>query len=322
MHATGLVIGKFYPPHRGHKYLIDTAMKNASQVIVLVCDNPAQAIPAALRAEWIRKIHPGADVRVIPDAVADDDSEGWANYVRATIGFAPDAVFTSEDYGDPFARFLGCAHVCVDKKRATVPISGTAVRQDPLANLDYLEPCVRDYFLPRVCVLGAESTGTTTLSRALAEHYRTAWVPEYGRTYCEGKFSSSKSADWNTGEFVHIARTQCAMEDALAATADRLLVCDTNAFATGLWHERYLETRSAEVEAVHSGRRYALYILTGDEIPFVQDGIRDGEHIRHAMQRRFVERLDEEGFPYVVVTGSPEERLATAIAEIERRIPS
>ena len=319
MFGTGLVIGKFYPPHRGHKHLIDTAMKNASQVIVLVCDNPAQAISAALRAEWIRRIHPDADVRVIPDAVADDDSEGWANYVRATLGFAPDAVFTSEDYGDPFARFLGCPHVCVDKKRTTVPISGTAVRQDPLANLDYLEPCVRGYFLPRVCVLGAESTGTTTLSRALAEHYRTAWVPEYGRTYCEGKFASSRSADWNTGEFVHIARTQCEMEDALAETANRLLVCDTNAFATGLWHERYLETRSAEVEAVHAGRRYALYILTGDEIPFVQDGLRDGEHIRHAMHRRFVDRIEEEGYPYVLVTGSPEERLTQAIEAIECR---
>ena len=39
--------------------------------------------------------------------------------------------------------------------------------------------------MKRVAIVGAESTGKTTLATALAEHYRTAWVPEFGRLYTE-----------------------------------------------------------------------------------------------------------------------------------------
>jgi len=69
---------------------------------------------------------------------------------------------------------------------------------------------------------------------------------------------------------------QQADEDAAA----RLLICDTDALATSIWHERYFGTTSREVARLAAARSYALYILTGDDIPFVQDGIRDGQHIR------------------------------------------
>ncbi|MEK8227591.1 AAA family ATPase [Oerskovia sp. M15] len=63
-----------------------------------------------------------------------------------------------------------------------------------------------------------------------------------------------------------------------------LVVCDTDVLATTLWHERYTGHRSPGVETLAAARRPDLYLLTGDEIPFVQDGLRDGEHIRHAMR--------------------------------------
>jgi len=37
----------------------------------------------------------------------------------------------------------------------------------------------------RICLLGAESTGKTTLAAALAVAYETVWNPEYGRVYTE-----------------------------------------------------------------------------------------------------------------------------------------
>ena len=87
------------------------------------------------------------------------------------------------------------------------------------------------------------------------------------------------------------------MEDAAARQADRVLICDTPAFATSLWHERYLGRLSPEVEAIAASYRYELYLLTDVDIPFVQDGTRDGEHIRHGMHRRFVEWLTAHGHP-------------------------
>lgn len=313
----GLVIGKFFPPHRGHKFLIDTAVERCEQAIVLVVDMPGQFIPASRRAEWIREIHPAADVRVIPDIFDDENSVAWAEHTINFLGFTPSAVFTSEKYGGPWAEAMGSAHVLVDLERGTFPVSGTAVRQNPLGQWQFLEPPVRAHFAKRVVVLGAESTGTTTLTKALAEKYDTAWVPEYGRVYAGGKYGA-KDPVWRTDEFVHIALQQSQMEDHLARSANKVLFCDTDPFATTIWHERYMGAPSPEVIAIAASRKYDLYILTGDEIPFEQDGLRDGEHLRHWMHQRLIEALEASGRPHIVVTGSHQQRLLEAADAIDR----
>jgi NadR type nicotinamide-nucleotide adenylyltransferase len=318
MFRRGLVIGKFYPPHKGHKYLIDTAESQCDQVTVIVCWKKTQLISGIDRAKWLQEIHPNVQVKLIDDnRLSDDDSEGWANYTKEVLGFTPDAVFTSEGYGDAYAKFMGCVHVLVDKQRTTVPISATMVRSDPLKYAEFLEPCVRAYFARRVCVLGAESTGKTTLAKDLAKHYKTIWVPEYARLYCEGKFLGDTNVIWRSEEFMKIAKAQSALEDTLAEASNGLIICDTTAFATSVWHERYMNTRSPQVEAIAKKKKYDLYILTGDEIPFVQDGTRDGEHIRHDMHKRLIERLNEDGKNYIIVTGSKVERLRKAIQAID-----
>lgn len=319
----GIVIGKFYPPHQGHKYLIDTALAQCEHVTAIVCWKKSQLISGVERARWIQQIHPNVHVKLLDDdRLADDDSEGWAQNTLDVLGFTPDAVFTSEAYGDPYASFMGCIHVLVDKERTHIPISATLVRSNPTKYAHLLEPCVRAAFARRVCVVGAESTGTTTLAKDLARHYQTAWVPEYGRFYSEGKIFGDKNATWRTDEFIKIANAQGILEDALAEASNGLVICDTDAFATGIWHERYMGTRSPQVEAVAARRKYDLYILTGDEIPFEQDGTRDGEHIRHDMHKRFLERLEEAGKRYIAVTGSKEKRLQEAVAAIDEIKPT
>lgn len=56
----GLVIGKFYPPHRAHKFLIDAALVQVDHLDVLICVRPEQTIPRQLRAQWLREMHPSA----------------------------------------------------------------------------------------------------------------------------------------------------------------------------------------------------------------------------------------------------------------------
>ena len=313
--STGLVIGKFYPPHRGHHLLIDTAIAQCERVFVMVCDHPSQQIPGELRAACLREVHPAATVIRIDDDLPDDDSAAWAENTKRILGFVPEAVFTSEDYGDPYARFLGSTHVLVDRERIRIPCSGTMIRQDPLAHLDCLSPFMRAWYVKRVCIIGAESTGTTTLAQALAAHCQTEWVPEYGREYCEKNWREGYV--WKTGEFTHIATEQLRREDLAARQANRVLICDTDALATSVWHERYLNQPSPEVLAIARSRPHDLYILTGDDIPFVQDGLRDGEHIRHAMHQRFRNVLDAWGTPWLEVYGSHEERLTQTTVRID-----
>jgi nicotinamide riboside kinase len=118
-------------------------------------------------------------------------------------------------------------------------------------------------------------------------------------------------------EFVHIVREQCRREHEAARQANRLLVCDTDAFATTIWHERYVGTPSQAVAAVAAGRRPDLYVLTDVDIPFVQDGTRDGEHLRRWMHDRFIAELTGQGRPYIMVSGAHDARLHAAIQSIE-----
>lgn len=306
-------MGKFYPFHNGHKYLIERALAESDELTIVVCDKEQQRISGEERAKWIREEVPRAKVIIAPDFLPDDDSAGWAGYIKWLLHEPPDVVFTSEDYGELFSKFLGCRHISVDKERRTIPVSGTKIRKNPLENWEHLPPAVRGRFAKRICILGAESTGTTTLAEDLAKNYQTVWVQEFGRMYSESKLKLH-SQTWRTEEFVFIAEMQNRMEDELAKVCNKILICDTDSFATTLWHERYMGFVSSAVDALSVGRDYSLYILTGDEISFVQDGTRDGEYIRHAMHKRFEEELARRGKKYITVRGSREERMRAAIA--------
>ncbi|MBV9924704.1 MAG: AAA family ATPase [Acidobacteria bacterium] len=314
----GLIVGKFYPPHRGHKHLIDTARAQVDELTVIACRREGEVPDGELRAAWLREIHPDVRVMLIDDTYDAQDSRVWAENCTRWLGGAPDVVFTSEEYGDEFARHLGCRHVQVDKARMAVPVSGTRVRRDPLGCWEFLEPPVRGFYAARVCVVGAESTGKTTLARDLAQHFETAWVPEYGREYSERKLAREGGYDFRSEEFAHIAARQCELEDEAARRANKVLICDTDAFATSVWHRRYMGARSPEVEERAARRRRPdLYILTDIRTPFEQDGTRDGEHVREWMHQIFAEELRAQGRPFKSVTGPREERVRQAVGYIE-----
>ena len=324
----GIVIGKFYPPHLGHNYLIDTALKNCDEVDVLVVDNPDYKIPSQRRAEWLQARHPQAHIQIIPDLNDDDNSPAWALHTIKFLGYTPDVVYSSEPYGKTWSQAMGCQCVDVDISRHTVPISGTKVRQDLLASWNYLSDQTKSGLAIRIVVVGAESTGTTTLSRDLAEALQVPCVPEVGRYYTESLMTnrgSTKHDDytevvWTDQDFHSIGRLQQQYENAMAARSDGVIVCDTNATATELWQRRYMTKTTPEMKSIAERDIVNLYIITGDEIPFTQDGIRDGQQLRSRMNRWFTRRVKQSGVPYITVTGSRSERLKTALREARRII--
>ncbi|GAA1599017.1 AAA family ATPase [Streptomyces globosus] len=338
----GLVLGKFYPPHAGHHHLVDTAAAQCDRLTVLVCAASVESVPLADRVAWMRDAHPQPGVRVV--GAVDDipvdlhDPAVWDAHMavfRKAVPEPVDAVFTSEEYGTELARRFGAREVLVDPARSRFPVSGTAVRADPVGCWPHLGPAVRAALARRVVVLGAESTGTTTLSRELAAHYRarggvwaaTGWVAEYGRRYSEEKLAAARAADpeatWEdiefaSGEFPVIARRQDGDEERAARAGSPVLFCDTDSFATGIWHERYTGARSAEVERIGAARKRDLYLLTDHtDVPFEDDGLRDGPHLRPWMTDRFREELERTGRRHLLVTGDRATRLRTAVRAVD-----
>ncbi|MFG1777425.1 AAA family ATPase [Micromonospora sp. NPDC049048] len=326
-----MVVGKFYPPHAGHHALIEAAAARCAAVTVVVAPSRRESIPLALRLDWLREVHAGTPwVRFV--GRHDDHPVDYADpavwdlhcaVFREALGGAPvDAVFSSEAYGAELARRFGAVSVCVDPARRGVPVSGTAVRADPGGHWHLLSAPVRAWFVRRVVVLGAESTGTTTMAAALAAHYGTRWVPEYGRELTARKLARLRERDpaatvfdvaWDRDDFAEVVREQQAAEDAAARACGPLLFCDTDARATAVWEERYLGSTSDRVRA--AARRPALYLLTDHVgVPFDDDGLRDGEHLRAWMTGRFRAELAGCGVPVVELSGPHRRRLDRAVA--------
>ena len=318
----GLVLGKFYPPHAGHHHVIDTALAECDDVTVAVLASDVETIPMELRRAWLAERHPAARVVAGVDNHPIDyrDPEVYDLHIAVVRELCPepiDVVYTSERYGDVLGERMGARHRLVDLARAVHPVSGTAVRADPVTYWDCREPPVRAWLTRRVAVVGAESSGTTTLARSLASHFRTAFVPELGREVSEQRMREGRFGNWDDADFEAIAAGQQAAEDRAARTSGPVLICDTDALATCIWQERYMGRSTPAVEAIAASRHYALYILTDCDVPFEQDGLRDGEHLREWMTRRFRDRLAERPEPVLEVSGPHADRMAAAVERIE-----
>lgn len=312
----GVVIGKFYPPHRGHAALLKRALEEVDELSIIVCYRKEEKIPGELRAQWLGEMAPMAEVLLVPDLEDGVDLKTWADYTLGILGYSPDLVFTSDVEADPYAEYLGSDHRLFDKNRLSNPVSSEEIRRRPLDQWHYLTGGVQAFFAVRVVVLGAESTGTTTMAKTLAAHYETVWVPEFGRTYSEGKRYTS-AVQWESAEFSFVATEQNRMEDELAAQANKILICDTDSFAVRVWHEHYLSFMSEELDKLCAGRPAHLYLLTDTDIPFVQDGTRSPEHVSQSMHERFIQELTAHSKPFVVLSGPVEDRLHEAVEAVE-----
>jgi NadR type nicotinamide-nucleotide adenylyltransferase len=221
-------------------------------------------------------------------------------------------VFSSEAYGDELARRLGARHVLVDAGRARVPVSASQIRARPLAYWDYLPPPVRLHYLRRVAVVGAESTGKTTLAQALAAHFNTVWVPEFAREYLLARGGVCTLADMPL-----IAQGQAASEDRLARQADRVLIGDTNLLTTQLWHEHYFGECPPALRRMAAERTADVYLLCDIDVPWVADELRDSPGQRAWFHNRFRDELDARGLPFIVLSGPLPSRLAPAVQAVE-----
>ena len=185
----GLVIGKFLPVHKGHVALIEFAALQCDELIVSMSYTENDAISPELRIAWLKKIFAGrANIQV--NSIRDDfDDESlplqrrtkiWADVIKATYPTIH-VLFSSEDYGAPFAHNLGVEHIIFDQARTRHPVSASLIRKHPFRHWDYIPEVVRPFFVKKVCFYGPESTGKTVLAEKMADVFNTVWVPEVAR---------------------------------------------------------------------------------------------------------------------------------------------
>lgn len=326
-YRTGLVIGKFYPLHRGHQFLIQSSIDACDHVFVVMTALTGDRPAGPIRLGWIKRLFPQVTAILLPESTPKYPSECasreefyaiWKALLLAHCGDIPEAIFTSEDYGDECEHFWRTTHVCVDKGRATFPVSGTAVRYDPFAQWNYLDPIVRASYVKTVCLYGPESTGKSTLGQDLAAHYQTVCQPEWARDYL-----GERHCEY--GDMQIIAEGHFAERQRYKRMANKVLFVDTDTLTTRDFSFHYFGQCPDRVEELigHPENQNDLYLFTSIDVPWVPDTSRDlgTPQLRSKMQRNLLSALVVHGTPYVMIEGSDwNSRFSQAIAAVDRQI--
>jgi HTH-type transcriptional regulator, transcriptional repressor of NAD biosynthesis genes len=330
----GVVLGKFMPLHKGHKYLIDFAWEmcklQGAPLYVVLSTSPTEPISGAQRYSWMQeefgnrpRLHIFWLDRDLPqDPTGPDDTlfwDIWENAMNQALSRTDvsetKTLFSSEEYGWKLSEVMGWTHFPVNFSRSVVPISGTKIRvENPYVNWDYLTQAVQASYAKRVYFVGPESVGKTTLSQIIAAKYNTIWVPEFGRDYYEMRKQDASS--FKEDDLFEIAAGHEASILAGQRQANKFVMIDTDAIATCLFSQAWFGHVHPLLSKHYVGREFRdnkvvgplgirdHIFLMAPTIPFEPDPLRNMPKGRTKFFEDYKTELEKNGFPYHVISSS------------------
>lgn len=269
IYKNGLVIGKFMPPHKGHEYLFRFAKQYCENLTIVVDCLEEQTISPELRKEWIEELITGVNVIALKDFMPQDPSkvenfwEIWKNTLYEVAG-KPDVLIASMDYGWELSRQLECEFVPLDIARQSIPISSTDIRSNPFMYWNFIIESARGYFLKKICFIGPESTGKSTIAKNLAQQLNTVYIPEYAKVIIEKQ--KNKFYEKNVKE---VAYAQIRTEKALERMTNKIMLCDSDVITTMAWSKELFDHIPTELEDIAKSQKYNKTFLFFPDTPWV-----------------------------------------------------
>ena len=151
----GFTIGKFAPLHKGHQYLIETALNEMDKMIVVVYDTDVIDIETEKRAEWIKKLYPNVEIKFAhnPPSQYGLDEESvkiQMEYLTKIMeNEKPTHFYSSENYGASVAKYMNLVDRRVDNERIKVPIRAEIIRSNIEENKKWLENNVYEDYVKK-----------------------------------------------------------------------------------------------------------------------------------------------------------------------------
>ena len=299
MKRIGVTVGKFMPLHKGHELMIEMAASSLDELVIIVqsnydfvhgqnrLDSDDRAKLIALKYAQYRNIKVVSHEYNVNDAEKYDkfgtaiDEKFWDIWTEIFHMYCPNAthVVSSDRYGQEMAARLSTRYkkdvewFPVDPDRELFNISATKIRANPIENWKYISKEFRPFLVKKVVVVGAESSGKSTLVKDLATSFKSLAVPEYGRILSEAKFNNLDLQD-----FVDIAdRHTAIVKKATEETETGLVFVDTERLITFLYYSIYCDSEEPALELLPVGNVadfFDLYVLVEPNIPWVDDGTR------------------------------------------------
>ncbi len=166
--------------------------------------------------------------------------------------------------------------------------------------------------IKKIAITGPESTGKSTLSEKLANHFNTVWMPEYAREYID-----NLERPYEKSDLLEIARGQIKGEDEMLKKASNFIFCDTELLVIKIWYQHKYGALHPLILDNYEHRNYDLYLLMNVDLPWKYDPQRENPHLRQYFFNWFEKELIKRGANYVIISGGFKDRFESAVKAVE-----
>lgn len=308
---TGLFVDSFPILHNGHQLCLKYASQEVDKLITILYDTPNANIPLPVRANWLKQLYPNMEI-----IESWFNLEGASNTTEAQKQFLMKHLqgreithfYSTQPNLEHLCKTLHCENRLLPPIRAKMQKATNQIQDDSHGNISRLNPIVYQDLITNVAFVGAQSTGKSTITEAMAKKYHTNFMFEYGRYHWD---VYQKDRIETLDQIVEITERHLAMENERLKTANKYLFTDTCPLVTLRyaydWHGK-ANDRLLEL-AKEAETRYDLFFLCGDDIPYADTAERDGIEQRTSFQKQIKSELITRKIPYIELNGSLSHRM-------------
>ncbi len=319
------VFGKFMPFHKGHEAMINFAIAQCDFLTILICCSDKEQFPCAVRKTWIEQTFEKLkNIEVRTFSYSEDEfpntsvSSGEISAIWAAVfkkqfpGYS--ILVTSEPYGNFVASYMAIRHIEFDPCRSIIPVSASLIKNDLFSYWQFLPESVKPYYVVKVVILGTESTGKTTLTKQLSQHYHCGFVSEAAREIIPN------SNAFRYDDLHLVAKEHTGRIDAAVRGPSPLVIIDTDIHTTKSYSKFIFGKELVERSEIYNSNRAVLYLYLNNDVPHSQDGTRLNETDRNLLDISHREVLRENNIDFREITGNWNERFEKAVKHIDKLI--
>lgn len=165
-----------------------------------------------------------------------------------------------------------------------------------------------------IAITGPESSGKSSLARAITESLNAAYAPEYARMYLE-----IHGPHYSETDLLLFAQEQMKIWSQLKNSSlfpNDHLIADTELTTIKIWSEEKFKRVNQQIIEMYHEQQFDLYLLCYPDIPWEPDPLRENEHDRERLFTLYENELMGMNRNFIVVRGTQEVRLKTSLAKI------
>lgn len=160
-----------------------------------------------------------------------------------------------------------------------------------------------------IVITGAESTGKSTLTKALAKHFGAPYIPEIAREYVE-----NLTHRYNYHDVENIAKAQIQQINDLKDKGHPYIFIDTWLIITKIWFDVVFNKEPVWLKDEIQNTKIELFLICDIDIPWIPDPVREnGGENRIKLHKMYIEAISSFNFPYKLVNGLNEQRIQNAL---------